>query len=576
MSSVINGLFDCASVSDKKLDLVFLWHMHQPDYRDHASGEFRRPWTYLHALKDYTDMAAHLERHPRIRAVVNFVPVLLDQIEDYARQFESGDFRDPLLRLLAREDPASLELREREFIVATCLQGNHARMVQPYPRFERLHGLYRIVAGQGAAPLGYLSGAFFADLLTWYHLVWTGETERRRQPLLAELMTKGEGFTLDDRRRLLALFGATMRSLVARYRALAQRGQVELSATPQTHPLAPLMLDFASAREAQPDTALPLSGCYPGGRSRIDRQIALARNNHADRFGRAPEGMWPAEGALSTLFLRQLAAQGCRWTASSEAVLANSLRAAGQAMARPRHLYRPWRVEAATDITVFFRDEKLSDLIGFEYAKWHGRDAARHFVTQLEHLRDAAPAGETPLVCVILDGENAWEHYPYNGYYFFDDLYLLLAAQPWLNTTTFAEALSRPPGEAGTLPALVAGSWVYGSFSTWIGDPDKNRAWDLLCAAKQAYDLVMASDRLDDAARRAAEAQLAVCEGSDWFWWFGDYNPRAAVESFDALYRANLAHLYRLLQLAEPPQLAVPLSRGGGMPEGGGTMRRAG
>ena len=64
-----------------------LWHMHQPDYRDHASGEFTLPWVYLHALKDYSDMAAHLERHPGVRAVVDFVPVLLDQLEDYAGQF---------------------------------------------------------------------------------------------------------------------------------------------------------------------------------------------------------------------------------------------------------------------------------------------------------------------------------------------------------------------------------------------------------------------------------------------------------------------------------------------------------
>ena len=85
----------------------------------------------------------------------------------------------------------------------------------------------------------------------------------------------------------------------------------------------------------------------------------------------------------------------------------------------------------------------------------------------------------------------------------------------------------------------------------------------------------MDSGRLDEDARRAAEAQLAVCEGSDWFWWFGDYNPRDAVESFDVLFRANLAHLYRLLHLPEPPQLALPLSSGGGSPEGGGTMRRA-
>ena len=558
----------------KKIELVFLWHMHQPDYRDHVTGEFRKPWTYLHALKDYTDMAAHLERHPKVRAVVNFVPVLLDQIEDYVRQFDSGAFSDPLLRLLARESLDRLDANERHLLLETCFPGNHARMIAPYPRFERLRNLYRFLEDEGRDNVGYLSGAFFADLLVWYHLVWTGETERRSRALLAELMTKGEGFTAEDRRRLLDLMGNAMRGLIPRYRDLAQRGQIELSATPDTHPLAPLLLDFGSAREAQPDLPLPAAHFYPGGRSRVDRHIALARESHARRFGSEPVGMWPAEGALSNALLQQLAAQGCRWTASSRSVLAHSLRESGAA-APGNPLSQPWRFDTAPGIAVFFRDEHLSDLIGFEYAKWHGRDAAQHFVDQLIRIRDAAPAGETPLVCVILDGENAWEHYPYNGYYFFEDLYGLIAEQPWIETTTCAYWLARHPDRCETLPRLVAGSWVYGTFSTWIGDADKNRAWDLLCAAKQAYDLVMSSDRLDEAARQAAEAQLAVCEGSDWFWWFGDYNPREAVTSFDALFRANLTLLYRLLRLAAPPQLAAPISSGGGSPEGGGTMRRA-
>ncbi|MBM3392495.1 MAG: glycoside hydrolase [Betaproteobacteria bacterium] len=558
----------------KKIELIFLWHMHQPDYRDHVTGEFRRPWTYLHGLKDYTDMAGHLERHPQVRAVVNFVPVLLDQIEDYVEQFDRGEFRDPLLRLLARESLDRLDAGERRLLLATCFPGNHLRMVAPYPRFERLRELFRPVEGQGPAVTDYLSGAFFADLLVWYHLVWTGETERRSRALLAELMTKGEGFTLADRRRLLDMMGDALRGLVPRYRALAERGQVELSATPDTHPLAPLLLDFASAREALPDLPLPHAHFYPGGRSRVDRHIALARESHARRFGRPPAGMWPAEGAVSAALLQQLATQGCRWAASSQAVLVHSLHACGGGDGDAA-LRRPWRVEAAPGTAVFFRDEKLSDLIGFEYAKWHGRDAARHFVDQLAHIRDAAPAGETPLVCVFLDGENAWEHYPYNAYFFFEDLYGLIAEQPWLSTTTCADWLARHPEGCKSLPRLVAGSWVYGTFSTWIGEPDKNRAWDLLCDAKQAYDLVMAGGRLDAPAQAAAEAQLAVCEGSDWFWWFGDYNPREAVESFDALYRANLARLYELLRLPRPPQLDVRLSTGGGMAEGGGTMRRA-
>ena len=64
----------------------------------------RQPWVYLHAIKDYTDMAAHLENHPGVHAVVNLVPILLDQLEDYADQFATGKLRDPLLRLLAREN----------------------------------------------------------------------------------------------------------------------------------------------------------------------------------------------------------------------------------------------------------------------------------------------------------------------------------------------------------------------------------------------------------------------------------------------------------------------------------------
>jgi alpha-amylase/alpha-mannosidase (GH57 family) len=126
------------------------------------------------------------------------------------------------------------------------------------------------------------------------------------------------------------------------------------------------------------------------------------------------------------------------------------------------------------------------------------------------------------------------------------------------------------------LERLVAGSWVYGNFSTWIGSNDKNRAWDLLCAAKQSFDLVKASGRLGGESLAAAERQLADCEGSDWFWWFGDYNPSASVASFDRLYRAKLANLYRLIGLPVPATLAEPISHGHGDPEGGGSMRRAG
>ncbi|MDP3498482.1 MAG: glycoside hydrolase family 57 protein [Candidatus Nitrotoga sp.] len=568
----------------KPLDLVFLWHMHQPDYRDYASGDFLLPWVYLHAIKDYTDMAFHLEQYPQVKATVNFVPVLLDQLEDYEQQFTNGQIRDPLLRLLARENLNDLNATERDLVLTSCFRSNHHSMVAPYPAYKRLSDLYKMLESGGSTELAYLSGQYFADLLTWYHLAWCGESVRREHDLIIRLMSKNESFNYADRKWLFDLIGQVISSIIPRYRKLAESGQIELSTTPHYHPLAPLLLDINSARDSKPDISLPQSKCYPGGKSRVQAHLFSAQKSHQARFGATPHGIWPAEGAVSTELLEVFALQECRWTASGEGVLANSLRTAEHYLPeRAQYLYRPYHLQgAASSVRCFFRDDRLSDLIGFEYSRWNGKDAAMHFVSQLEAIAQQAPEGEAPVVSVILDGENAWEYYPYNGYHFFADLYSVLQTHSSIRTTTYCGYLDRLDNaegnqqlaKEGELPRLVAGSWVYGDFSTWIGSPDKNRAWDLLCMAKQNYDLVVASGRLNEAERLVAEKQLASCESSDWFWWFGDYNPDHAVKSFDRLYRSNLMQLYRYLKLPVPAILNSPISQGGGLPEAGGTMRR--
>jgi alpha-amylase/alpha-mannosidase (GH57 family) len=153
-------------------------------------------------------------------------------------------------------------------------------------------------------------------------------------------------------------------------------------------------------------------------------------------------------------------------------------------------------------------------------------------------------------------------------------LYEALENHPSIRTTTFGEYIELYPESHAELPSLVAGSWVYGDFTTWMGDPAKNRAWDLLCQAKIVYDRVMASRTLDQDAAAQAEAQLKSCESSDWFWWFGDYNPGDSVKAFDRLYRVKLQGLYRLLGEPVPAVLDEPLCHGGGTVEAGGVMRR--
>ncbi len=567
---------------NKTVDLVFLWHMHQPDYRDYASGEFVLPWTYLHAIKDYTDMAYHLERHPKVHAVVNFVPVLLDQIEDYVDQFATGQLRDPLLRLLIHDHSARLSELERQLAFDACFRSNHTKMIAPYPSYKRLWELFNLLQAESVSALSYLSHQYVDDLLTWYHLAWCGESVRREHALVARLMSKGQDFSFEDRKELFDLIGELIGGIIPRYRKLAESGQIELSATPHYHPLAPLLIDFISCKDAMPEAPLPTSPHYPKGKLRVAAHIEYAKNSHRIRFGTEPQGMWPAEGAISTETLEVFAAAGCRWVASGEGVLVNSLQQMQQSVPDTlQYLYRPYQLESGADsLNCFFRDDRLSDLIGFEYSRWSGNDAATHFVAQMESIAQHAPAEETPVVSVILDGENAWEYYPYNGYYFLDDLYAKLEMSPDIRTSTYSgylDASKTNPRSAKkrNLSRIVAGSWVYGNFATWIGSKDKNHAWDLLCVAKQSFDLVTSSGRLSKEEQDAAEKQLCSCESSDWFWWFGDYNPSNSVASFDRLFRHNLTELYRLLKLPAPSNLSDPISLGTGSPEAGGAMRRA-
>jgi alpha-amylase/alpha-mannosidase (GH57 family) len=556
------------------LPVILLWHMHQPQYKDALTGQYALPWTYLHAIKDYTDMAAHLEANREARAVVNLTPLLIEQIEEIARRIaehlESGSpLPDPVLGLLG-PGPVPAEPAARLELLRACLKAQRKQMIE---RFGPYLELATIAETLGTPErVAYASDQFIHDLAVWYHLAWLGETVRRADPLVARLTERGRDFTAAQRRELLMLIGELVAQVMPRYRQLAERGQIELSVTPYGHPIIPLLLDLHCARDAVPPMTLPRHPRYPGGAARAAWHIEEALRVFTRTFGTRPAGCWPAEGAISGGTLELLASVGgFRWAASSAGVLRLSLALTDtEAATDPLAYNRPYRL-GGTGMSCFFRDDGLSDLIGFTYATWHGDDAAANLVGQLTQLAREYRDGNHA-VLIALDGENAWEHYPFNGYYFLRALYSQLANHPHLRLTTLSECLGRGIQPA-PLPRLCAGSWVHGTLATWIGDPAKNRAWDLLCDAKEAYDRM--TREMDPGQRAAAGRQLALCESSDWFWWFGDYNPADAVSQFDRLYRRQLVTLYRRLNLAPPGELAQPIAAGSGTPEHGGVMRRA-
>ena len=579
-----------SSSTEDKLKVVICWHMHQPEYRDLRKNEYQLPWTYLHVIKDYIDMVDHLENIPGARAVVNFTPTLLEQIEDYKYQIKdflqhNTALRCPLLvSLTSSKLPSSPPLRLQ--IIHDCLRANRERLIDRFPAYQKLTDMSEWFTNHPDTVF-YLNEQYLFDLLTWHHLAWIGETIKRNDPRIKRLILKESDYTLNDRYMLLEVIGEIHNTIIARYRRLAQAGQIELSVTPYAHPIIPLMLDINSAREAMPDVPLPEKTSYPGGRERVHWHIKQGLDIFKNHFGYKPVGCWPSEGAVSDETLEVLSEYNFKWVATGGSVLNNSLSKAGMIddVYNNIGVHRAYTVngEDSSDkasseekINCFFRDDGLSDLIGFTYSKWHADDAVGNLVEHLETIYNYRENQDGRVVSIILDGENAWEYYPENGYYFLTALYKRLVEHPNIELTTFSDCLDAARAtktQPTKLPSLVAGSWVYGSFSTWIGDSAKNRGWDMLIEAKQRFDYVVASGVLDAAELSRAEQQLAVCEGSDWFWWFGDYNPADSVSSFESLFRLNLSILYQYLGVLPPSYLTQVFTQGSGAPAAGGTMR---
>jgi alpha-amylase/alpha-mannosidase (GH57 family) len=557
------------------LKVVLCWHMHQPDYRDHIRNEFQLPWVYLHAIKDYVDMAAHLESTPGAKAVVNFTPVLLEQLAVYEQQIDgflknSEAIRDPLLAALDNPVfPADNE--HRLALVKACLHANQKQMIERFSDYQRLVHIAELVI-HDLDSSSYISNQYLADLVTWYHLAWLGETVRMKDERIKILIEQGSGFTLHQRRSLLQVIAELLSTLRARYIRLADLGQVELSMSPYAHPMIPLLLQFTVAREAMPDVHLPILDNYPGGRERAEWHLQHGLNVFERYFERRPTGCWPSEGGISSATLEMLAEAGFRWAATGESVLRNSIKDSSHEGNGEDPAYAPY-CEPGSDLRLYARDDTLSDLIGFTYADWHADDAVGDLVHRLETIADACHDQDNAVVSIIMDGENAWEYYPKNGYYFLTALYQRLVENPRFELTTYQDIPDT--SSVHNIKKITGGSWVLGTFSTWIGNEDKNRAWDILGDVKRVYDYYCANTELDSRQLEKINEQLAVCEGSDWFWWLGDYNPAGAVSDFERLFRVHIANFYQMLGQEPPQYLAQTISHGRGSPKLGGVIRQS-
>ena len=486
-----------------KIHVAFLWHMHQPWYIL-PEGAGVLPWARLRASKDYYDMAQHLITTD-FTCNVNFTPVLTEQI----RLLSEGKVSDPYT---PDGPPSALEELKSGLI--------------PMP-----------ISRRGFSPPAEFSSS--DEFWAWFFLSWTAQTAIEEEAELQKLLAT-EKLNLHALETLQAWHKKLIAAVLPLYRRLSESGQIELSTTPFYHPILPLLLESSVAKRAQPHDEIPVF------RAPEDAQVQAERalHHHQEIFGQKPEGMWPAEGAVSPEALELLAKLGVRWVVTDGAILAKTL-------GRPpsfAELYRPWRLRLGShEIFVFFRDTLLSNLLSFEYGKWPWEKAIEDFLSRVHGNCSGWKEKAPPLVVIAMDGENAWDYYERNGRPFLLGLYR--AIQEHFQPITLSAYLSRY-GWGGELSTIWSGSWIDADFRTWIGEPLQNRAWIALAEARDA-----AQSSSDPQGKAKAFEHLYICEGSDWFWWRSSKNHTPLFSHFARLFRAHLAQAWRELGKAPPAYL---------------------
>ena len=382
--------------------------MHQPQYRDPATGQYVLPWTRLHALKDYWGMVKVLEEFPRVHATFNIVPLLAEQIEEYA----SGRFKEPWFDI-AFAPAVSLSPSQKREALERAFQVNE-NLMRRWPRFAELESQTR--SGGAEACVAHWSPREWRDLQVLSQLAWMDEEYLAKDPAVRGLSEKGEHFTEEDKAVLLDRQHELLAAVLTQYRLADARGQIEISTTPYYHPILPLLCDSDIARVSNAHTPLP----QPAFRYPEDarEQLVRARQFHERTFGKPPAGLWPSEGSVSDQALEIAADLGFRWFATDEGVLGRTRNigfwrdASGYPENGPE-LYTPWRFKRGErEMVGFFRDHYLSDLVGFVYSRMGAEVAADDLHRRIRAIGDLEPEGRTATVSLILDGENAWEYYP--------------------------------------------------------------------------------------------------------------------------------------------------------------------
>lgn len=539
----------------KKLSIAFYWHMHQPVYQLTPQGDYLMPWVRLHAVKDYLDMALWAKKFDKLKLNFNYVPVLLDSIIDYAEK----DAHDIHSRLTITPEN-ELNKEDKIFILNNFFDSNYQTMILPN---EEYHRLYQIVQAQGTNDIDIFTNQEYADIMALFNLAWIDPSFKTSNSELKKLLKKGKNYTLEDRIQIIEIQRDIIKKIIPTLKKLVQKNKIEITTSPYYHPILPVLLDYKSIKKnaSADDEILNLKTELD---AKIQTEMALDRVEEI--FGKRPRGIWPSEQCVNGKTLEMLSNLGVEWSISDEGILANSINFEfvhdfKGYLKEPYHLLKTYQYKTKnSDIKMIFRDATAPNLISFEYPHHNPIATANDLYDRIKVMQSkilSSPDSEH-LLTIALDGENCWENYLEDGASFLKTLYTLITEDDTLETVLISDYLESAK-EHKILNKISSGSWFNKNFKLWIDEPVKDLAWTYLKRVREDFSNFVKREPLNpniELARR----ELFICEGSDWYWWYGEPNYSGRDNIFDFIFRTHLKNIYRFLELDTPQYLDEPIT----------------
>ena len=524
--------------------------MHQPVYQLSPDGDYLMSWVRLHAVKDYLDMVTIIDKFKNIKLNINVVPVLLDAFMDYGVK-GAHDLHSRLTITPVEE----LNKEDKEFILNNFFDANYKTMIYPYPEYNRLFQKRQSFV---EVNVDDFSNQEYSDLMALFNLVWFDPTYLKEYPVLKKLFKKGKNYTLDDRRLIIELQRDIIRRIIPTYKDYLENGKIEITTSPYYHPILPILLDLKSIDIKNKD-GLP-SDLKMALDAKVQTELALDKIEKV--FGKRPKGIWPSEHCISSKELDLFKELGVEWTISDEGILANSIncefvRDFKGIMEDPYHLAKSY--EYKNGVKLIFRNSMISNLISFEYPNFDSELAAKDLYERIKVMQSKllSSPDDNHLLTIAMDGENCWENYPQDANIFLDTLYKLIDEDTSLDTVLISDYLKKEKHHK-SLNRIKAGSWINRNFKLWIDEPIKNLAWQYVKNVRDDF-CNFVKNHPNNSHIEQARKELFICEGSDWFWWYGEPNDSGRDNIFDYLFREHLKNIYIYLGMEIPDYLDMPL-----------------